>query len=373
MRIIVVGAGAFGGWSALWLLRRGASVTLIDAWGPGHSRASSGGETRIIRGTHGSDRPYMELVTRSLEIWRESERRWDRPLFHPTGVLWLPGDDAPYLKDAVPLLNEFGYTFEQLTAQEASRRFPQIQFDASTEMLLETGTGYLLARRACQAVLEAFEREGGEFRLGSIRVGSGAEGGVQFLELPDGTRLTADRYLFACGPWLGQLFPDVLGPLIRPTRQEVFFFGTPAADGRYNEGGMPTWIERGTFYGIPGSDWRGFKIADDAFGPAFDPTAGDRTPTATGIAAARAYLARRFPGMKDAPLVEARVCQYENSPDGHFIIDQHPRSPNAWIMGGGSGRGFKHGPALGERMAQLILGERKIDPFFSLARFAHPA
>ena len=84
---------------------------------------------------------------------------------------------------------------------------------------------------------------------------------------------------------------------------------------------------------------------------------------------ARAYVGYRFPGLENAPLVEARVCQYEESSDGHFILDRHPKLDNVWIAGGGSGHGYKHGPAVGERVAGLVLGKAQIDPVFSLRRF----
>ena len=189
--------------------------------------------------------------------------------------------------------------------------------------------------------------------------------------LSDGMRLEADAFVFACGPWLGKVFPDLLGEVIRPTRQEVFFFGTPAGDPRFSEDVFPVWIDRGVkiWYGIPGNRWRGFKIADDTRGPAFDPTSGERVPSAQGLQAARDYLGFRFPALKGSPLLEARVCQYENSTDQNFIVDRHPYAENAWILGGGSGHGFKHGPALGELAAANVLGAKPVEPFFSVSRF----
>ena len=184
--------------------------------------------------------------------------------------------------------------------------------------------------------------------------------------------LRADAYVFAAGPWLGRLFPDVIGDLVRPTRQEVFFFGTPPGDTRFTEEAMPVWADHGArfMYGIPGNRWRGFKVADDTRGPPFDPTAGERQATAEGLRAARAYLGYRFPGLAGAPLLEARVCQYEQSPDEHFIIDRHPGAGNVWLVGGGSGHGFKHGPAVGELVAAHVLDHGVPDPQFALARFA---
>jgi glycine/D-amino acid oxidase-like deaminating enzyme len=192
------------------------------------------------------------------------------------------------------------------------------------------------------------------------------------LTLSDGSRLKADHYVFACGPWLGQLFPETLGGLIRPTKQDVFFFGTPAGDSRFTDAHVPVWGDHGNrfFYGIPGSDRRGFKVADDTRGPIFDPTSGERVVSRATLKRVREYLAFRFPAMKDAPLIETRVCQYEQSPDSHFIVDRHPRMNNLWLLGGGSGHGFKHGPALGEIMADLILKGGEPDAVWRRSRFS---
>ena len=371
MKVVVVGAGAFGGWTALFLLRRGAKVTLLDAWGPGNSRASSGGETRVIRATYGPDRIYVRMVARALELWRQNEKRWGRRLYHRTGALWMAGKDDRYEKASLPLLREAGLAFEELTAAEAAKRYPQISFENIEWAIVEKDAGYLTARRACEAVLEGFLAEGGEYRPLSAAPGAIDGGKLMGVALSDGTTLVADAYVFACGPWLGKLFPGVLGERIRPTRQEVFFFGTSAGDSRFTEESLPVWIDHGEriFYGIPGNQWRGFKVADDTRGAPFDPTSGERVVSAEGLRAAREYLGFRFPGLKGAPLLESRVCQYENSPDQQFIADRLPGASNVWLVGGGSGHGFKHGPALGELVASNVLGEKPVEPFFSLSRF----
>jgi glycine/D-amino acid oxidase-like deaminating enzyme len=372
MKVVVVGAGAFGGWTALHLLRRGAKVTLLDTWGPGNSRASSGGETRVIRGTYGPDRIYVQLVARALELWRENEKRWGRRLYHRTGALWMAGKDDRYEKVSLPLLREAGLAFEELTAAEAAKRYPQVNFEKIEWAIVEKDAGYLTARLACQAVLEGFLAEGGEYRLLSVTPGVIDGGKLTGITLSDGTALVADTYVFACGPWLGKVFPGVLGERIRPTRQEVFFFGTPAGDARFTEESFPVWIDHGErlYYGIPGNQWRGFKVADDTRGAPFDPTSGERVASAEGLQAVRDYLGYRFPGLKGAPLLESRVCQYENSPDQQFIVDRYPGTSNAWIVGGGSGHGFKHGPALGELVAANVLGEKPVESAFALSRFS---
>jgi sarcosine oxidase len=369
--VAVVGAGAFGAFAALALRRLGARVTLLDAWGPASSRASSGGETRVLRAVY-ADRIYVELAARAFERWADFERRTGRTFFHPTGALWLVADGSDFVARAAENLRSVGFPYARLETAAAARRFPQIGFDGVRWALWEERAGFLLARQACAAAVEALVAAGGEYRLARVAPGALAGGRMEALRLGDGSRLAADAYLFACGPWLGELFPDVLGPKIAPTRQEVFFFGTPAGDPRFEPPAMPVWIEVGErlFYGIPGNERRGFKVADDTRGPAFDPTDGERTVSAEALGRARALLRRRFPALAGAPLVEARVCQYENSPDQHFVLDRHPAAANAWLVGGGSGHGFKFAPAWGEQVAETVLGRRAIEPFFSLGRLA---
>jgi monomeric sarcosine oxidase len=371
LKIAVIGAGAFGGWMALELARRGARVTLFDAWGPGHSRASSGGETRILRATYGSDRIYTQMAARSLQLWRTNQARWNLELFHPAGVLWMASNNDAYEKAALEILGDEGVRFELLRKKALTKRFAQVNFEGIRWAIFEPEGGYLLARLACEAVRRAFEREGGEYRQLPVTPGRIRGGVLGRVTLAGGSTFRADRWVFACGPWLGGIFPDLVRPFLTPTRQEVFFFGPPAGDARFNEGRLPVWIDYGEnkFYGIPGNLGRGLKVACDQRGPAFDPTSGNRVPSPEGIRAARDYLEFRFPGMRGAPLVESRVCQYEQSRDGHFILDRHPEARNVWIAGGGSGHGFKHGPAVGEMVARMVIEEASPYAGFALARF----
>ncbi len=370
--VVVIGAGAFGGWTALYLLRRGARVTLVDAWGPGNSRSSSGGETRIIRGTYGPIQPYTKMAARALQLWEEHETRWRRPLLHRTGVLWMATSaDDQFERSSLPMLREAGIAYEELSGRELGKRWPQINVEDVRWAIYESEGGFLSARVACQAVVEGFVAEGGEYRQVAV-VSRDLETGIRDgLTLSDGSKLMADQYVFACGPWLGKLFPQTIGNHIRPTKQDVFFFGTPAGDDRFSDTKLPVWADhRDRFvYGIPAADGRGFKVADDTRGIEFDPTFGERLVSQDGLKKIRDYVAFRFPAMKGAPLVATRVCQYENSPDHHLIIDRHPAADSIWLVGGGSGHGFKHGPALGEMLAECVMEHKDPDPLFRLARF----
>lgn len=371
LHVAVIGAGAFGGWTALYLLRSGARVTLVDAWGPGNSRASSGGETRVIRGTYGPEQPYTKLAVRALELWKQHERQWNRQLFFPIGVLWMAGSDDAFERGSVPLLKDAGVPFEELSAKDLSRRWPQINFQDIEWGIHEPDCGYLLARTSTQVVVEKFVGEGGEYKQVAVATDHLDSGEWKSLQLSDGSQLTADRYVFACGPWLGKMFPKTIGPHLLSTKQDVFFFGTPRGDSRFDETALPVWAEQsGHFmYGIPGNQGRGFKIGDDTRGPEFDPTSGERVVSEDRLAVVRRYLAYRFRSMKDAPLLETRVCQYENTPDHNFIVDRHPANENVWIAGGGSGHGFKHGPAVGEMVARLVQEDDAAEAVYRLERF----
>jgi sarcosine oxidase len=368
---IVIGAGVFGGWTAIHLLRQGVKVTLLDAWGPGNSRASSGGETRVIRASYGPKRVYTQMAVRALQLWTENEVRWKRRILTRIGVLWFVIGSEDFELASIPLLQEAGLPAERLTTEEASHRYPQINFDGVKWVLWESQAGYLLARESCRLVVENFISEGGEYRQSVVNPGKIENQAMQFVELSDGSKLKADVFVFACGPWLGKIFPDVLGQFIQPTRQEVFFFGTPPGDDRFNETKLPVWANHGQalMYGIPGNQYRGFKVADDTHGPPFDPTSGERIISEQNLRVARDLMEFRFPALKGAPLLESRVCQYENSPDSNYIIDRHPEARNVWILGGGSGHGFKMGPAIGEYASGIILETKTADPFFRLARF----
>jgi glycine/D-amino acid oxidase-like deaminating enzyme len=260
-----------------------------------------------------------------------------------------------------------GIGSEELQRDELERRFPQINFGDVAWAIYEPASGALLARRAVQAVTNEVFRNGGELLIEAVATPAGA-GHLRELTTRSGVRIKADSFVFACGPWLPKVFPNLLEGRIHPTRQEVFFFGAPAGDIRFASPWMPTWIDFGAeMYGLPDLENRGFKVALDRHGAAINPDDGERTVTPELLNEVRHFLARRFPVMKEAPLLEARVCQYENTSTGDFLIDRHPDFDNVWLVGGGSGHGFKHGPALGEYVAARIVESGEVESRFSLA------
>jgi glycine/D-amino acid oxidase-like deaminating enzyme len=310
------------------------------------------------------------MAARAMTLWRAAERAWGRRVMYRTGALWMCEADDAYVRRSLAPMKAAGLTVDQLSPDDAARRWPQVSFAGVRTVYFEPEAGYLTARAACELVRETFVREGGTYLQRWARPGATPGGRMSSLTLSDGSSLAADSFVFACGPWMGRVFPDVVGRRIVPTRQEVFFYGPPPGDARFEGSALPTWVHMGErlFYGIPVHDRRGLKVADDSAGAEVDPTTEERVPSAAAMERARATLAARFPAMADAPLVEARVCQYEASTDGHYLIDRHPALENVWLAGGGSGHGFKMGPALGEHVAALVQGRAAVNPLFAYGR-----
>lgn len=366
--VAVVGAGVFGAWTAWQLRKAGKSVALIDAYGPANSRASSGGETRVTRMGYGKDELYTRSSKASLAEWKAlAARTGGAPLFHATGVLWMAREQDPVTLATQDTLARAGVAHEKLDRRQLEARWPQIDFGPVTWAIHEPESGALMARRAVQALVAEAARNGVELVRAAAAPPKG-KGRLSEMTFSSGGSLSAGTFVFACGPWLPKRFPDVLGDRIFPTRQEVFYFGPPPGETRFAPPAMPTWIDFGDeIYGIPDIESKGFKVAPDKHGPAFDPDTGERVVTPAGLAGVRAFVARRFPALKTVPLVASEVCQYENTANGDFVIDRHPEIENVWLVGGGSGHGFKHGPALGAYVADRVQGRGAVEARFSLA------
>jgi monomeric sarcosine oxidase len=379
--VVVIGAGTFGAWTAYQLRLAGAEVLLVDGYGAANSRASSGGESRIIRMGYGPDAIYTRMAQRSFTMWQALFERVNQPhLFQPTGVLWLAKDSDDYCDATIKTFEQCEVNFESLDRLELDRRYPQLVLGTISWGILEPDSGILMARQAVQALVKETQNAGVTYLEAAIQPPSTGEEGntgkgkgektstLGSIMTTAGRRIVANKFIFACGPWLPKLFPELLGDLIYVTRQEVLFLGVPPGDDRYSPPQMPTWMDINELtYCLPALENRGVKIAIDDHGPQFDPDTGERFVSSESVNAVRTYLAKRIPLLANAPVVESRVCQYENTSNGDFLIDRHPLFENVWLVGGGSGHGFKHGPAVGEHVAALISGSAEIEARFALA------
>jgi sarcosine oxidase len=342
----VVGAGIFGASLAYRLARDGWDVTLYERHEPGHERAASGGESRLIRFAHGADAWYTRSAWRARELWRELETETGRELLVECGVVWFGRSDDGWEAESERVLVEEGIPVVRLPASEGARFFPTFEPGDLEFLLWEPAAGVLRAAEATRATAEAAQRAGVRLVRETARPG----------------RLDADAVVWACGAWLAEVFPG-LG--LRVTRQDLFFFAAGAA---WEAPTVPAWVDYDrAVYGVADLDGIGVKVAPDVEGPAFDPESGERTPDPANEERARAYATERFPALADASLKHAKVCPYSLTPDTNFILARAPGLlPGNWILGGGSGHGFKHGPALAEYAARVISGEEQPDERFGL-------
>jgi sarcosine oxidase len=343
MEIVIVGAGTFGASLAWWLARAGERVTLVDQFEPGDRRATSGGETRLIRSSHGADADYTAMARRARALWRELEAESGEELMVECGVAWFAHADDGWDAASARTLAAQGIPVERLDPSEAARLYPSLRGDDLAFVLLEPEAGALRAQRAVRALARQAQAHGARV----LRSRARPDGAAAVLE--DGTRLEGDAVVWACGGWLAGLFGDLVS--ITVTRQELLF-----VDGGPAWRGVPAWVDYDrAMYGTGDLDGLGVKAALDVDGTPLDPDA-ELVDTPTTEPQVRAYLRDRFPALEHAPLNEARACRYELSPDSNFVAGHHPDHAAVWLLGGGSGHGFKHGPAMAELMAAALAG-----------------
>lgn len=373
-KIVVIGAGAFGGWTALHLLRRGYKVTLVDQFGPGNNQSSSGGETRLIRAFYGDQQVYFDMTLRALDLWKQNEPLMGQKVLHQNGLaVFLANSKDIAVDAAVPMYKKAGLTFEKVSVADAAKRWPQVNYSDIDHVMYDPTAGFLESRKGCMVVSDLFAKEGGTFLHQQVKQESIKDGKCASVTLFDDTVLEADSFIFACGPWLIRLFPEITKKL-KITRQVIFFFASPPGESDLMENKLPTYFNKDIngvvdAYGVPGNEYRGFKIAyelDDVINDKFDTY--NRYYKPEELEHIQKLLAHRFPKMAGRPLIENRVCQYTETPDKDFILDKHPGADNLWIMGGGSGHGYKMGASFGEMAASMVTGEKQVMEKFAIKR-----
>ena len=360
--IAVIGAGAFGGWTAYHLRKMGARVTLIDTWGPGNSRSTSGEETRGVRSSYG-DRPHGVLwarwATQAMERWKAWDEEFSRTkerVFYTTGDLIFRKDWEPFMKDTRKNWDTVGVRYEVLEPNDVRSHYPQIHLQGIGAILYEPAAGVVRARRSCERVAESFQHNGGKMVVARALPSLANGDRLQDIALSSGETLRAEKFVFACGPWLWKLFPEFLRTRLRTPMGNVYYYGTPIGDNRWVAPNMPSF----NFPGITGwpalpNDARGFRVRVGG-GTQTDPDTSQRWIDPSNFSRPRQFLIDRFPLLIDAPLLETRSCHYELSVTRNFYIDTHPEWSNVWIAGGGSAEGFKFGPVVGDYTARRVMG-----------------
>jgi glycine/D-amino acid oxidase-like deaminating enzyme len=356
--VVVVGAGAFGGWTALYLREMGHTVTLIDQYGPGNSRATSGGESRQIRAVYGEREIYTKWVLQAFDRWQAREAEWGKKLFYRTGQLSLATEWTKELTETRKVFDKLGVKYDVVKPDDLARQYPQMNTKNLAVAMYTPSTGVLKAREGCVAVAQAFEKKGGRYITAKVELGTRAGGALQDVALSTGRRISAQTFVFACGPWLPKVFPSVMKNRLATPRRVVFFYGTPPGDERFTYPNFPTWSVDNA-YGFPSIEGKGFKVVPTFERVLVDPDTQEHTLTADELRKGRAFAAKWFPAIAQQPIVESKVCQREDSVDDHFIVQQHPELGNVWVVGGGSGHGYKHGIMLGDYVANRVIGQDK--------------
>jgi sarcosine oxidase len=371
---LVIGAGVFGASVADRLAREGWEVTLVDRFEPGHPRAESGGETRLIRCCHGPDAYYTRSARRATELWRELG---DEVLVE-SGMAWFARREDGWEADSERVLRAAGIPVERMSPEDGARLFPSVTVDDLAFVLYEPEAGVLRAADGVRALVRRAREAGARVVIGEaepdgdrVRLAGGASAEVTAGGTPaevtaggapgsaSAGRLEADFVIWACGAWLGRLFPKLVP--MRVTFQQLVLFEAPP------EWNGPGWVDfDAAFYGHARVEGIGFKVGPDMDGVEVDPDTRPLEATVEGIAIAREYLAHRFPSLADAPVASAPGCHYGLTPDGQFLFARQPDHKDVWLLGGGSGHGYKHGPALAEHVAAVLAGTAEPEPRFAL-------
>lgn len=380
MRAVVVGGGIFGqvvGWR---LALRGVDVVVLEPVAAAAGGTGSGDRSRVVRAMYG-DRRFAACGARSLALFAEWSTALGVRLTADVGVLYLDRDDdgprhrehALALDHGMTHLAELGEPFEVLTPGAVAARWPAIDARNLRRAVLEPGAGFAWAARATRAIARASLAAGAKHVRGralSVETVGGAAAGVS-ADLGDGlpTRLDADVVVVAAGlPGIELVSPFVDVPLdVRRIPHFTTYWDVPEASaGALALGTLPVWAELGAgLYGFPDDGESGFKVAWHE--PQWDAGAGAAGPP-EDFEALRAATAERFPAMRQATLRSVYRCAYDATADESFLIGE-TSARGVWLVGGMSGHGFKHGPALGESVAGAVVGEA---PLIDLAPFSLP-
>jgi sarcosine oxidase len=363
--VVVIGAGAFGGWTALNLQKMGAHVLLIDEWGPGNSRSTSGDETRGVRSSYGDREPpqgetWTRWARRAMTKWLEFDQTWGKEMkiqhFFPSGDLIFRDKWEPYVTHTRENWTKLKIKYEVLKVDEVRYRWPVFGLNEMEVVLYEPDAGIVRARRACESVAGVFTHLGGEIQIARAWPTVANAGKMRGLQLSTGELLDAPTYVFACGPWMRKVFPDVLGNKMQTPLGNVVYFGAAPGDTRFTHPNLPTW----NYPGVTG--WPSLPVDNSGFrvrtggGTNPDPDTSERWLSPEQLKRPRDFVAQRFPILKNAPILRTHSCHYEIGSGRNFIVDKHPAMDNVWLVGSGMAEGFKFGPVIGEYAANRILG-----------------
>ncbi len=368
--IIVVGAGIAGASTALALRKRGASVTLIDRWGPGHARASSSDYNRVARAISGRDDFYTSWFRDARLRWMELEAETGQKLYYENGALILATEGHCHWEDATPAtFDRVGVPYLRFAADDIQHHFPQFHTPDIAYALYEPEAGMVMAHRAVISTVKLFEKLGGTVKRGRVETDEDER------LMLDGKPLQADVIVVATGPWMEEMFPRTIAPISVIMGINVLYTSTPDGSDLFDQSRMPCWIDHGMgSFGLPSAEGSGVKAAVVIPHEPIDINNDERLIRRESLAKTRTYIRKRLPGLIGQKVVDSKFNQVILTPDTHFVVDWHPEHQNVLLAGGCSGHLFKHGPTFGDFAAGVackeygtadrfkIAGRRKLTP-----------
>lgn len=351
--IIVVGAGIAGASTALSLRKRGASVTLVDRWEPGHARASSTDYNRVFRAISGGDEFYTRWVRDARIRWMELEAETGQKLYYENGALILATEGHCHWEDATPAtFDRVGVPYTRFKSEDIKYHFPQFQTPDIAYALYEPEAGMVMAHRAVLTTVQRFEQLGGVVKRGRVETDEDERPTL------NGKPLEADVIVIASGPWMAEMFPRTIAPISVIMGINVLYTSAPDGDDSFDHTRMPCWIDHGMgSFGLPSAEGSGVKAAVVIPNEPIDINNDERLIRRESLNKTRSYIRHRLPGLIGERVVDSKFNQVILTPDTHFIVDWHPEHQNVLFAGGCSGHLFKHGPTFGDFAAGVAMRE----------------
>jgi sarcosine oxidase len=364
--VVVIGAGCWGGWTSLHLQQKGAKVLMIDEWGPGNSRSTSGDETRGVRSSYGdraapAGEVWARWARRAMTKWLEFDATWGKEMkiqhFYPCGDLIFRAAPEPFTTHTRENWDKLKIPYEVLPIDEVHYRWPVYNLTDMKLALYEPDAGVVRARRSCESVAGVFKGLGGKMLISRAWPTMAVNGKMKSLQLSNGDLLEAPTFVFALGPWFPKVFPDLMGKRMRTPMGNVGYFGPPSGDMRFMFPNLPTW----NYPGVTGwpqlpDDNSGFRVRTGG-GTETDPDTSSRWLSEASTKRLKDFVADKFPALTGAPLLRTHSCHYEIGTSRNFMVDKHPQMENVWLAGSGQAEGFKFGPVIGEYIANRVLGK----------------
>ena len=371
--VIVIGTGGVGSAAMYQLSRQGYSVLGLDRHPPGHDQGSSHGRTRVIRQAYFEHPEYVPLLRAVYEQWEELENEAERQLFFRVGLLEVGPLDGVVVPGVLASKRQYDLAVDELTAEEAQKRFPQFYIPPSCAAVFERDAGYLLVEKSVETMIELATKHGATHRFGEQVKGWSATDQSVVVETDRG-RYEAGALVVSAGAWAKQLLAELNIPLCI-LRKHLHWYQLQPLISTYGNyiNSQPAYMfetESGIYYGFPASDGT-MKVGEHTRGTEIkDPRQDDRSEEPDDIERVTDFVNQHL-AQASSIRTDHTVCYYTKSPDGHFIVDRHPEHNNVVIVAGLSGHGYKFTPILGQIVGDLLTSGTTDLPieFLSLDRF----